>query len=235
MKALILVTRVPIPGKTKTRLMEILSARQCAHIHKCFLLDIFNVFSFICKDIDIYLYYTPHKGFHIMEEYIPDNICCLPQKGNKLGERMNNAFKEVFDKGYEKVVLIGSDIPAIQPQYIDNAFESLDLADVCLGATQDGGYYLVGMKDMHEEIFNDHLKWGNNSVLEGTMEILNSLDLKVTLAEKQRDIDTKYDLIALKESIDAGYFNNKISPYYTIKYVNELWSGKQNAERQAEV
>ena len=80
MKALILMTRIPIPGKTKTRLMEIFSGKACADIHKCFLLDLFNVFKFLKEDIDIFLTYTPEASLNIIEDMIPKYIQCFPSK-----------------------------------------------------------------------------------------------------------------------------------------------------------
>ncbi|SDK75621.1 TIGR04282 family arsenosugar biosynthesis glycosyltransferase [Natronincola ferrireducens] len=235
MKALILMTRIPIPGKTKTRLMEILSGKQCADIHRCFLLDLFYVFSMLEKDIDIFLTYTPDDAIQIIDNILPKDIACFPQKGTKLGEKMANAIEELLRKGYKKVLLMGSDIPEIQPQHIQEAYSVLENNDICLGPTFDGGYYLVGMKKIHREIFNDSLKWGNKSVLEGTIDIINGLGLQVGLIEKHRDIDTKEDLAALTKKINLGVFQNKIAPQHTIQFIKNCWSDENYAKKQAKV
>lgn len=231
MNALILMTRVPIPGKTKTRLMETLTGEECASIHESFLLDLFNVFQFIKNDMDIFLTYTPEGSIGIMKEIIPGYIECFPQKGDNLGQRMSNAFQYAFNKGYHKVILIGSDIPDIQPDDIENAFKQLNNYDVCLGPTYDGGYYLVGMRKMHGELFDNNLKWGNKSVFESTVDIANNLRLKVGLAAKHWDIDTKEDLINFIKRVEDEELKGKILPYNTMKFIQKYWSDKYNNKR----
>lgn len=232
MKALILMTRIPIPGKTKTRLMEILSGNECAELHTCFLMDLFKVFQYIEEDINVFLTYTPEDSFSVIEDMIPDHIHCFPQKGEHLGEKMYHAFEYVFKKGYEEVFLMGSDIPDIQPEEINYFFEKLSDEDVVLGPTFDGGYYFIGMKNNHEKLFNNKLKWGNKSVLEGTIDLANNLSLNVHLMNKHRDIDTKEDLIDFKNRIDSGYFEEKLLPMNTIGFINSLWSDDGYVKRQ---
>ncbi|MDK2800490.1 MAG: uncharacterized protein PWP27_1013 [Clostridiales bacterium] len=231
MDALILMSRVPIPGKTKTRLMEILTGDECAGIHQSFLLDLFHIFQFLKKDIHIFLTYTPERSINKIEGFIPHFINCFPQKGKSLGERMANAFQHVFEQGYHKIILMGSDIPDIQPFDIRNAFEKLNDHDICLGPTFDGGYYLIGMKSLYAQLFDDHLKWGNKSVFEGTVDIANSAGLKVGLAAKHRDIDTKEDLIEFMKRVDKKEFKNKILPRNTIEFIQNCWSDKYYAQR----
>lgn len=226
MKALILMTRVNIPGRTKTRLMKMLSGEECARLHRCFLLDLFNVFEIIKDDIDIYLTYTPIDCFNILEDIVPSYIKCFPQEGKNLGEKMLNAFSYLLDKGYEKVSLMGSDVPSIQAQDILSSFEALDKSDISLGPTLDGGYYLIGMKKTHKELFEEKLKWGNKSVLEGTIDIANNLNLKIELIKKLRDIDTKEDLIAFKKEAEGMDESLEKIPCNTMDYINNLWSDK---------
>ncbi|KNF07256.1 hypothetical protein CLPU_20c00320 [Gottschalkia purinilytica] len=224
MDALIIMTRIPIPGKTKTRLMDIFTGQQCAEIHTCFLKDLFNICNIIKKDIDIYLTFTPEDSFEVIKDITPNNIKVFPQIGDTLGDRMKNAFEYIFDKGYEKVSLIGSDVPDIQPKDIYNSFHILDKSDICLGPTFDGGYYLIGMKTLHTRVFSSNLKWGEKSVLENTLDIANELFLKVGLVTKHRDIDTKEDIIYFKNSIKNNEFKRDVSPINTIEYLKESWS-----------
>ncbi|MGF7060405.1 TIGR04282 family arsenosugar biosynthesis glycosyltransferase [Brassicibacter mesophilus] len=231
MKALILMTRIPIPGKTKTRLMDIFTGEKCAGIHKCFLLDLFNIFNYINDDVDIFLTYTPEGNLNIIQDIIPSYINCFPQTGDDLGARMGNAIGEVFNIGYTDVILIGSDIPDIQPYELLDAFSILENNDICLGPTFDGGYYLVGMKKLHKEIFDKELKWGKKSVLEGTIDIANNMELSVGLTVKHMDIDTKEDIFKFKKKVDQGLFSNRVVPENTIKYLSKFWSEAQYAER----
>lgn len=231
MKALILMSRIPIPGKTKTRLMNVLSGEECARLHKCFLKDLFSLFDVIKEDVHLFLSYTPDGTLHLLKDMMPDYIEAFPQEGEDLGERMANAIDFVLSKGYEKVVLIGSDIPAIGPSDIYEAFSLLDNHDICLGPTHDGGYYLIGMKRMYRDIFTRDLKWGKKSVFESTMFIANDLGLSVGLAPKHMDIDTAEDVSALMDKVKRGELSNWI-PKNTVDYLKEIWGEEENANRQ---
>ena len=218
------MTRIPIPGKTKTRLMDILTREECAEIHKCFLLDLFNIFEYIKEDVDIYLTYTPEGSLNIIENIMPKYTKSFPQVGDTLGERMENAFNNVFNLGYEKIVLIGSDIPSMQPQDIVKGFGILESNDICLGTTFDGGYYLIGMKKLYKEVFDESIKWGKKSVFESTMHIANNLELSIGLVSKHLDIDTKEDIISFKEKVNSGYFLGKVLPKNTVDYLEKIRS-----------
>jgi len=231
MKALILMTRIPIPGKTKTRLMDVFTGEGCAELHKCFLIDLFNMFEFIKDHVDIFLTYTPEKSLNIIDHILPDYIKLFPQTGEDLGARMSNAMEHVFKLGYSEVVLIGSDIPDIQPHELIEAFDILKDNDICIGPTFDGGYYLIGMKKLHRELFDSKLKWGKRTVLEGTMDISNNLGLSVGLAVKHMDIDTKEDLYTFKKRIDSNEYADMIIPQNTISYLSNYWSDEKYAER----
>ena len=152
MNALILMTRIPIPGKTKTRLMDLLTGDECAGLHMAFLKDLTTTFTEL-KDIDLFMTYTPEDSLFILENVIPESMESFPQKGEDLGEKMFNAINQVLLKGYKKVVLIGSDIPDLSAKDIQTSFQILEEYDIVLGPTYDGGYYLVGMKTSNEKIF----------------------------------------------------------------------------------
>jgi uncharacterized protein len=231
MNALILMTRIPIPGRTKTRLMKVLSGEECAQIHRCFLMDIFNTLKNIKDSTDVFLTYTPEDSLGIINEMVPEWIASFPQKGEKLGERMKASIDMLLKEGYKKVILIGSDIPDLSSKDIEDAFAVLDSDDIVLGPTVDGGYYLVGMKKIHKELFSDNLKWGNKSVFEATVDIANKCSLKVGLASKYRDIDDEKDLLNFIERFIETVQGKDSLPNNTIKFINKLWSDLENAKR----
>lgn len=231
MKALILMTRIPIPGKTKTRLMDIFTGERCAELHECFLLDLFNMFNYIKDHVDIFLTYTPKGSLNIIEAILPDYIKPFSQTGEDLGARMSNAIELVLKLGYSEVILIGSDIPDTQPDEILEAYSILKDNEICLGPTFDGGYYLIGMKKLYRELFDNKINWGKKSVLEGTIDISNNLGLSVGLAAKHMDIDTKEDLFTLKKRVDNSEYVDKILPENTISYLNNYWSDEKYAKR----
>lgn len=231
MNALILMTRVPIPGKTKTRLMEILTGEECAKLHTQFLLDLFRVCSMLSPGIDIYLTYTPKENLSYMKNIIPSYMHIFPQSGNDLGNKMDNAINKILCKGYEKVILIGTDIPEIQPSNIEKAFCILEDKDVCLGPTEDGGYYLIGMKEKHSEIFSNNIRWGKKSVIEGTIDIANRNNKTVGFTYKCCDIDTKKDLTKFMCKIKDKNIHWDIFPKNTYKFVNEILFYKFNGTK----
>jgi hypothetical protein len=117
------------------------------------------------------------------------------QEGNDLGEKMQHAFQQGFDQGYENIILIGSDLPNISKEIIDSGFKSLANDDVVLGPAEDGGYYLIGMSNMNPSIFEDK-PWSQSTLLEVTLNQLKEQKASVGLIQTLNDIDTFEDLIA---------------------------------------
>ena len=143
-RAVIVFTRVPIPGQTKTRMMPYFSPEECAKLHENFLKDIAQE----CEKVnaDIFVCYTPKKGKAYLEKLFRKAKEYIPQTGEGLGERMYQAIEYVLEKGYDSCVLIGTDIPELKCSDLEYAFRLLDVNDVVFGPTVDEGYYLVGMK-----------------------------------------------------------------------------------------
>ena len=117
----------------------------------------------------------------------------IVQKGNDLGEKMKNAFNLGFADGYQKIVLIGSDLPDITSEIIDNAFEKLNTCETVFGPAEDGGYYLVGMSQMHNFIF-ENKPWSQPNLLDLTLSELRDKDISTNLLTPLNDIDTFEDL-----------------------------------------
>ncbi len=113
------------------------------------------------------------------------------QFGANLGERMENAFKNAFNDNYEKVIIIGSDLYDLKPIHIEKAIEALNNNDVVIGPAKDGGYYLLGMKALHQKIFKNK-EWGTHTVLQATLNDLK--EAKVELLDPLNDIDFVEDL-----------------------------------------
>nr|WP_307775887.1 TIGR04282 family arsenosugar biosynthesis glycosyltransferase [uncultured Cetobacterium sp.] len=215
MNALVVMTRIPVPKKTKTRLMTILTPEECAEIHTAFLKDIIETGSQL-KDTDFYLFYGDEGPLDLIKDLIKDDMTTLPQEGENLGEKMRNIFSELFNKGYEKIVLMGADIPEVSERDLQNAFDMLTTKDLVFGPTLDGGYYLVGMKKLYEVIFDPEIKWGTPEVFQETLEVIKKSGIEVNLIKTHEDIDTKEDLKALDNRIkNCDLCKN------TKKYLNE--------------
>lgn len=125
------------------------------------------------------------------------------QYGEDLGQRMYNAFKDGFEAGYKKIVLIGSDLPDINKHHIQKGIEALDQNTAVFGPAEDGGYYLIGLSQLIPEIFNNK-PWSQSHLLKETLQELQSLNTSVGTLEPLNDIDTFEDLIA-----SNFYKNNK--------------------------
>ncbi len=186
-KALIIFTRNPELGKCKTRLATTIGDEGALEIYKYLLQHTAN----ISKDIkaDRYVFYSEHIekddlwGSGIFRKKL--------QSGNDLGERMQNAFAELFILGYEKVAIIGSDLLDLDAESVNKAFEKLNNHDVVIGPSVDGGYYLLAMKNPYPQIFANK-DWGTSSVLKETLSDLQHSD--VHLLKELNDIDTFEDI-----------------------------------------
>lgn len=202
-KAIIVFTRVPVPGHTKTRLMPYFTGEECAKLHSCFLKDI----GAECKKtgVDLFVFYTDdNKEENIWKEkrkvlasaFGREAKYCL-QKGENLGERMYGAIEQVLNQGYESCILIGSDIPEIRQNDMEMAFRLLEEKDVVFGPTKDGGYYLVGMKEPRKEVFGIG-SYGHGKVLADTLKELEIHGLSVSCIRALSDADTPEDIKAYR-------------------------------------
>lgn len=184
---LIVFVKNVILGKVKTRLAKTIGDVGAFNIY-------YHLYSITEKEsgkvnTDRHIYFSDviiPSGWEGGEKFV--------QEGEDLGERMKNAFQYGFDQGYDRIVLIGSDLPNITKEVIDSGFKALDESDVTFGPAQDGGYYLIGMSKMNSNVFNNK-PWSQSSLLEVTLHELSEQKTSVSLLEPQNDIDTFEDLI----------------------------------------
>jgi len=190
--ALIIFTRNPELGKVKTRIAKSVGDESALNIYKHLLKHTANV----SKNVkaDRFIFYSEV----ICEQDIwnTDSFIKKLQKGKDLGERMSNAFKELFILGYSKVIIIGSDLLDLSTEIIEEAFNKLNSNDLTIGPALDGGYYLLGMKSMNESVF-DIENWGTNTVYKQTISKLN--ENNVYVLEVLNDIDYIEDLKPYKD------------------------------------
>ena len=200
-KALILFTRVPIPGATKTRLMPFLSGKECAELHTCFVKDIYEKAKQV--EADLFVFFTPRDEKQKLVKELDETAVYLPQHGADLGERMKNAIGIALRAGYEKVVLIGTDIPQIHPETLRNAFDNLSEKDIVIHPTFDGGYYLIGMKKEYDSIWKIE-RYGTNTVIYDTLQHMKNERLSTAVGQMYYDVDDKEDLKRLYTDIRKG-------------------------------
>lgn len=184
--ALILFVRKPEPGKVKTRLAAQIGNEQALEIYKKLLQHTREVTETL--NADKYLFGTETandvcwNGFHNVK-----------QQGEDLGIRMKNAFEMLFEKGYNKVVIIGSDCPSLTSGLIERSFNELNQNDVVMGPAEDGGYYLLGMKKLWNSFFLNKT-WSTTTVFEETVRDFREMQLKYSLLPVLNDVDEEKDI-----------------------------------------
>ena len=200
---LLIFTRNPELGKVKTRLAATIGAESALEIYHFLLKHTVEITQRL--DVVKQVYYSEV----IWEKDIWQKSIYQKkvQQGEDLGARMQNAFQSGFDDGYERVVIIGSDIYDLSSEDIETAFTQLVHNDLVIGEAQDGGYYLLGMKKLHRRLFKNK-DWGTNTVFKDTVS--NFKDESVFYLPERNDIDLYEDLL------DHDVFQ----PY--IKNLNEV-------------
>jgi len=129
----------------------------------------------------------------IMKRWLGDDVVYTPQGRGDLGRRMLRAFEDAFSAGFLRVVVIGTDCPEIREKHLGKAFSCLGKGRVVLGPAKDGGYYLIGLQESADGLF-ERVSWGTERVLRETLERAESLALTVDLLEPLRDVDRPEDL-----------------------------------------
>ena len=144
---------------------------------------------------DKYLFYD---GFiNTNDAWDPEMFAKRIQGQGQLGKRMQQALSEVLMK-HDSAVIIGSDCPELNKKHITSAFESLEKNEVVIGPSHDGGYYLIGMKQVHEMLFND-ITWSSSTVFEESQKRLHENNLSLSTLEKLHDLDDAEDLALFPE------------------------------------
>jgi uncharacterized protein len=194
MDKLIIFTRYPVPGITKTRLIKDIGADRAADVHRKLTQNIVNQTRKLQagKGFSCEVCYTGGMKEE-MEAWLGNDLTYTEQVQGDLGAKMYSSITGAINAGSRKVVLIGTDIPEPVTGYIEKAFSALDEKDMILGPTIDGGYWLVGMKNP-VNIF-DGVHWGTEAVLSQTVELIKQQGLTLFLLPEINDIDTVDDLI----------------------------------------
>ena len=186
-----ILTRNPELGKCKTRLAATVGDRAALEIYQFLLQHTVSLTKHL--KVEKWVYYSEE----IWEDDMWDNAHYQKklQVGKDLGERMQNAFKEGFQAGFEKVIIIGSDMYNLAQTDLEEAFSKLETHDYVVGPAEDGGYYLLGMKSLNEALFRDK-EWGTDTVLADTLQNLKTA--RVGLLPERNDIDYYEDIKDIK-------------------------------------
>ncbi|HEX9454413.1 MAG TPA: TIGR04282 family arsenosugar biosynthesis glycosyltransferase, partial [Candidatus Binatia bacterium] len=160
--ALAIMAKAPVAGRVKTRLVPPLSYEQAAELYRALLLDqLANLKNVTAAER--YIAYAPDDVEALMRDLGGANFQYLPQRGDDLGARMEYLFSDLQSRGHSRIILIGSDLPALPLQIVNDAFTRLSSPDtqVVLGPSEDGGYYLVGMNQPTPAVF-ENMTWSHD-------------------------------------------------------------------------
>jgi hypothetical protein len=189
-KLLMIFVRNPELGKVKTRLAKTVGDKRA--------LEIYNDLLHYTRDVSIKC--SSEKAVfysHFIDDFDGwSNVVYqkfVQEGGDDLGVRIHNAFKLAFEKGYDSVVIIGSDCLELSTHDLEEAFFSLEKKDVIVGPAKDGGYYLLGMNKLHHQLF-ENKTWSSENVLLDTLLDIENLNLTYQLLDTLSDVDYEEDL-----------------------------------------
>jgi len=218
-KKLIVFTRYPETGTTKTRLIPLLGAKGAADLHRKMTehtLAKLKGYSTL-NPLIIEICYDGGNE-HLMKNWLGPDLDYQPQGIGHLGLRMKRAFENAFGSGTDAAVLIGTDIPDITDTVIQKAFDTLEQKNMAIGPAKDGGYYLIGLQSASLSSAMDNLfsgiTWGRRDVLDKTLDIAKHLGLTFSLLDELEDVDQPEDLPVWERSQthdDHNFIPKKIS------------------------
>ena len=201
---LIVFTRYPEAGKTKTRLIPHLGAKKAADLQRQMTEYIVGrTRSLRVKgSLSLEIHFSGGSLLQ-MQDWLGAELAYRPQPEGDLGQRLQKAFSNSFQKGLERIVVIGSDCPEIDSHHLEQAFHQLTHHDVVLGPAEDGGYYLVGISRVCAQLFQG-IAWGTGQVFAQTAAIATQLGLSLATLETLRDVDRPEDIAIFEQAACRG-------------------------------
>ncbi len=187
--ALIIFVRHPELGKVKTRLAKVIGDEKTLTVYGLLLKHTRKATQALnCRKFVYYAGIVPEHDQWDLPGYTKRQ-----QFGADLGERMFNAFTELFNQGFKRIMIIGSDCYQLRSAHLDAAAKALEKNDAVIGPTFDGGYYLLGMNMLVPGIFADK-SWSTGEVAEQTIKTITRHDLSYHVLVKLHDVDEAADL-----------------------------------------
>ena len=187
--ALIIMAKSPLGGDIKTRLAPRLNKDERTVLYANLLEGVIKRLRNV-RDTDTFITITPDNSGGYFDRF---GLPCFAQGGGDIGQRLHRAIEHVLDLGYTRVAAVASDVPALTSRVARGAFHALKSADIAIGPSTDGGYYLIGMKHARTEMFKG-IQWSTNTVLKETITRATEMGLKIEILDILDDIDTPEDL-----------------------------------------
>jgi hypothetical protein len=196
--ALLVVAKRPAPGQTKTRLSPPLLPMESAVLYEQFLRDTLALMRQV-PGVQPIIAYLPEGEEAYFCGLAPD-FALLPQQGEDLGARLDNALTHCLNSGFHKAVIMDSDSPTLPVAYLVEAFVALDTADVVLGPCDDGGYYLIGLKRPAPRLLRE-VRMSTPTVIQETRQLAAATGLTVAQLPRWYDVDTAAELGRLRQEL----------------------------------
>jgi rSAM/selenodomain-associated transferase 1 len=197
----ILFTRYPVPGIAKTRLIPAIGPDRAAVLHGRMTESIVEqLAASSLSDVDVEVRFTGATE-SAMRSWLGKRWLYRAQGDGDLGTRLTEAFQVAFHEGAPAVMAIGADVPRLASEILRSALDDLRTQDVVVGPTTDGGYYLIGMRAFHPELFTK-IPWGTETVFERTRDTAHESGLSLGLLPKLQDIDRPEDLVHVQDLLE---------------------------------
>lgn len=187
--ALLYFVKYPEPGKVKTRLAKVVGDHRAAQVYRELTETNLRILNSISPDFaKVIVAFDPFERKEAIRSWIPGPYEYVAQKGSELGTRLQNAFQFAFEKGFKKVMALGSDTLGLKHDLILKGFEALEFYDVAIGPAKDGGYYLIGTNHEQPFLFKN-IPWSSPHVFESTLNKLIENNVSYYLLKKLDDLD----------------------------------------------
>ena len=200
-RAIVVFTRAPEAGRVKTRLARDLGDATALAAHRELGTLVLSAAAGLA-DCEVVVAYTPADREDLVRAWLGGARRYEPQVDGDLGTRMLTAITHCFAAGAGKVLLIGTDCPAVGADLLETAFRELDRAGAVLGPSADGGYYLIGMTRPIPRLFQD-IPWSTPKTLSVTLDRAAGAQVTVALLDERRDVDTAADWVAWRATRGA--------------------------------
>jgi rSAM/selenodomain-associated transferase 1 len=212
------MAKVPGAAPVKSRLHAALTEARATELYRCFLLDRLDALAAV-PGIARVVAFTPPAARTQMAALAPAGFRLVAQEGDDLTERLTRLFDRLMAEGHPAALAMDSDSPTLPMAYVADAARALVAgeADVVLGPSEDGGYYLIGVRAPRPELFED-VPWSTADVLEVTLARARGLGLRVRLLPAWFDVDTEADFQRLRAELTGG----GAGPARTVAFVREL-------------
>jgi len=191
--ALIILARHPRVGAVRSRLALTLGGDVATEFHRLSAERLFLELERLPFPVQRYLFYSGKDDEAALRRWTGDRFLYELQRGYDRGERLRHAFATTFEKRVSKAVVVGTDIPDLTAGLIDEALHLLNSYDVVIGPDHNGGYYLLGLKALHEELFHN-VPWDTSRVYGHTLRTIKALDLSLAFLPVLIDVNTEDDL-----------------------------------------